>query len=147
MDIRFPELRKTQQRGSKPRCHLLTSGTRVEIAERLTSLIKPWGEVVGAGCCWMPCGFEDCEEAQLHKAEKIIADVKDRDALLNWWLAVSGGPRTTTPNWDIASTCAIHGKPGILLIEAKAHDTELRNEERGKPLGGKARVESMLDTI
>src|SRR5262245_55935670 len=146
MDIRFPELRKTQQRGSKPRCHLLTSGTRVEVAERLTSLIKPWGEVVAGGCCWMPSGFADCEEAQLHKAEKIIADANDRDALLNWWLAVSGGPRTTTPNWDIASTCAIHGKPGILLIEAKAHDTELRNEERGKPLGGEDNKGVSLDS-
>jgi hypothetical protein len=59
---------------------------------------------------------------------------RKRDVLLNWWLAVPW-TRTTTPNWDIASTCLIHGKPGILLIEAKAHDAELRNEERGKPLG------------
>jgi hypothetical protein len=35
-------------------------------------------------------------------------------------------------NWDIASTCAIDGKPGILLIEAKAHDQELIKEETGR---------------
>ena len=146
MDIRFPALRKTQQRGSKPRCHLLTSGTQEEVARRLNSLIDPWGEVPAASSCWMPNGFVDCEEAQLHRAERIITDAKDRDALLNWWLAVPGGPKTTTPNWDIASTCVIHGKPGILLIEAKAHAAELRNEERGKPLGGEDNKGVSLDS-
>jgi hypothetical protein len=37
-----------------------------------------------------------------------------------------------TPNWDIASTCRIDSKPGLLLVEAKSHDAELRNEEKGK---------------
>lgn len=136
MIVRFPQLRRTQQKGSKPRCHLLTSGTREEVARRLSSLTEPWGEVPAAGSWWMPNGFIDCEEAQLPSADRIIPDSQKRDALLNWWLAVPG-PRTTTPNWDIASTCLIHGEPGILLIEAKAHDAELRNEERGKPLGNK----------
>jgi len=112
----------------------------------LTSLIEPWGEVLAAGSSWMPNGFVDCEEAQLHNTERIIPDAQDRDALLKWWLAVPGGPRTTTPNWDIASTCVIHGKPGILLIEAKAHDAELRNEERGKPLGGEDSKGVSLDS-
>jgi len=136
MSVHFPELRRTQQKGSKPRCHLLTYGTRQEIARRLSSLIEPWGEVLAEGSWWMPNGFADCEEAQLHTSEKIIPDLQEPNALLNWWLAVPGATRTTTPNWDIASTCLIHGRPGILLIEAKAHAAELRNEERGKPLGG-----------
>jgi len=33
------------RRGSKPRCHLLTHGTRQEVADRLTDLIHPWGQV------------------------------------------------------------------------------------------------------
>jgi hypothetical protein len=94
----------------------------------------------------MPKGFNHCEEAQLHKAEAIISDVKAREKLLNWWLAVPNARRTTTPNWDIASTCVIHGMPGILLIEAKAHDAELRNEERGKPLGVEESKEVSLDS-
>ena len=39
-----------------------------------------------------------------------------------------------TPNFDIASTCTIDGAPGILLVEAKAHHTELMNETAGRPL-------------
>jgi hypothetical protein len=146
MTTRFPQLRKNQQRGSKPRCHLLTSGPREEVARRLTSLIEPWGEVKADKSCWMPNGFDNCEEAQLHQAEGIISDPETRKTLLNWWLAVPNATRTTTPNWDIASTCVIHGMPGIFLIEAKAHDAELRNEERGKPLRGEDSKEVSLDS-
>lgn len=45
-------------------------------------------------------------------------------AMTNWWLAVHRG-KMTTPNWDIASTCTIIGKPGLVLVEAKAHKNEL----------------------
>ena len=143
-EIRFPKLRKTQQRGSKPRCHLLTSGTKAEVARRLASVIEPWGEVL-AEHSWMPNGFVDCEEAQLHRAEAILPSSAERDLLANWWLAVPGG-KATTPNWDIASTCVIDGKAGLLLIEAKAHKAELRNEERGKPLGGEDNKGVSLDS-
>jgi hypothetical protein len=132
--LRFPQLKEKQQTGSKVRCHLLTHGTKSEIAQRLTALIEPFGEVLATDS-WMPEGFAHCAEAQLHTSERIIPDAKLRASLLSWWLAVPGARRTTTPNWDIASTCSVRGKRGLLLIEAKAHDAELRNEERGKPLG------------
>jgi hypothetical protein len=70
------------------------------------------------------------------------ADVREK--LKRWWLSVpSNNPRT--PNWDIASTCTIEGKTGILLIEAKAHDQELIKEETGRksievPVSGSARI-------
>lgn len=131
----FPNLKDNQQVGSKPRCHLLTDGTRQQVAARLTNLIEPWGEV-HAEDAWMPEGFTHTEEAQLHAASKIIPDERMRSSLTDWWLAVLGKRRTTTPNWDIASTCTVGNGRGILLVEAKAHDAELRNEERGKPLGG-----------
>jgi len=132
--LRFPQLKEKQQTGSKVRCHLLTHGTKGEVARRLTALSEPFGEVVATDS-WMPEGFAQCDEAQLHTAERIIPDPKLRASLLSWWLAVPGARRTTTPNWDIASTCSVRGRRGLLLIEAKAHDAELRNEERGKPLG------------
>jgi len=132
--LRFPQLKEKQQTGSKVRCHLLTHGTKGEVAQRLTRLIEPFGEVLATDS-WMPEGFAQCDEAQLHTSERIITDPKLRTSLLSWWLAVPGARRTTTPNWDIASTCSVRGKRGLLLIEAKAHDAELRNEERGKPLG------------
>ena len=48
-----------------------------------------------------------------------------------WWLAVqSGGSKT--PTWDIVSTCAVDGHKGLLLVEAKAHNQELKVKDRVK---------------
>ncbi len=140
MELAFPNLRRNQQTGSKPRCHLLTKGTDCEIAARLTSLIEPWGKVRLTDR-WMPSGFERCAEAQLHSANELLPDRQDRENLRDWWLAIST-ERTATPNIDLASTCLVRGKEGLLLVEAKAHDAELRNEERGKPLADHASDDS-----
>jgi hypothetical protein len=131
----FPQLDGNQQRGSKPRCHSLTYGTKDEVARRLSALIEPWGKV-HATDSWMPDGFDQCDQAQLPTAERIIQSPEVRASLLSWWLAVPGA-QTRTPNWDVASTCTIGQERGVLLVEAQAHDAELRNEERGKPLESK----------
>ena len=121
-------LGENQRRGSKPRCHQITHGTRDEVAARLTALAG--GNIhVSASDKWMPQGFEDVEEAKLDRAPRLISNER-RQALKSWWLTVA--PRANTPNWDIASTATIGGKTGLLLIEAKAHDNELRTAERGK---------------
>jgi hypothetical protein len=36
-----------------------------------------------------------------------------------------------TPNWDLASTCKVNGEPGLILIEAKAHDGEAKETGKG----------------
>jgi hypothetical protein len=38
-------LRPRERRGSKPRCHFLTHGTRDEVAARLTSMVAPFATV------------------------------------------------------------------------------------------------------
>ena len=49
-------------------------------------------------------------------------------------------------NLDIAGTCTIDGKAGLFMVEAKAHDEELRKEESGKklkpPVSAGSRTES-----
>ena len=125
-------LNPNQRKGSKPRCHLLTHGDTPQVAERLTNLVKPWGEISPTDC-WMPQGFDHLEEAQLHNAPQLLDVNTHVKALKSWWLAVAGA-QSKTPNWDIASTCTIKGKKGLILVEAKAHDVELRNEEKGKKL-------------
>jgi len=127
MNKSLQSLRPNQRAGSKPRCHLLTHGTPEQVAGRLTKLIAPWG-VVAATDSWMPEGFNDVKEAQLHKAQRLLDENPYGQALLSWWLAVAG-PAAVTPNWDIASTCTIEGKPGLLLVEAKAHHEELKPDD------------------
>jgi hypothetical protein len=58
---------------------------------------------------------------------------EERAQITSWWLAVRSG-KPNTPNWDIASNATIGGNPGFLLVEAKAHEDELRREEAGKRL-------------
>jgi hypothetical protein len=107
-------------------------GTPSVVAARLTTLIEPWGKVRSTDR-WMPFGFEQNAEAQLHLATDLIPNRRGRETLRDWWLAIPRG-KTTTPNIDLASTCLVQGKEGLLLVEAKAHDYELRKEKVGKKL-------------
>lgn len=136
----FDTLLRNQRRGSKPRCHLLTQGARDVVAGRLTKLIEPWGSV-STDDHWMPNGFDGRAEAQLHKAPRLFREASIGETLKSWWLAVPGG-NPTTPNWDIASTCMVGDRSGLLLVEAKAHDAELSNEEKGKVLSLNASTNS-----
>ena len=120
-------------RGSRPRCVLITDGRREEVAQRLTGLIDVADVRVDPDDLWMPWGkpimLQDgkwdrspASEAELDKAESLLPnDAKVQ--LKDWWLVAGRNPRT--PSWDIASTCSIDGKQGLLLIEAKAHVAEL----------------------
>lgn len=92
----------------------------------------------------MPQGFESTQEAQLGR-DDILLDSTIGQALINWWLAVPG--RVRIPNWDIASTCRIEGKRGLLLVEAKAHDEELNLEKAGKKQGKSESKNSLRNRV
>ena len=124
-------LKPKERRGSKPRCHFLTHGSPEQIADNLNQLLAPFGSVSPADR-WMPHGFDDVEEAQLHKAPGLL-DARIGKQLREWWL-VADRPNAKTPNIDIASTCTIMNKPGLLIVEAKAHAEELNKETAGKKL-------------
>lgn len=135
MDEFLQRLPRKARRGSKPRCHFLTHGTADAIAARLTGLAAPFATVTSADR-WMPQGFDDREEAQLHQAARLIEPAIG-SKLKAWWLA-PGSQQAMTPNFDIASTCTIEDQAGLLLIEAKAHDEELSKEVAGRVLGADA---------
>lgn len=91
----------------------------------------------------MPQGFFEPTEAQLHVAHRLVDNALGQE-LGHWWL---GGIRQErrTPNFDIASTCTIEGRKGLLLVEAKAHHGELSKESAGRALATRssdARIES-----
>jgi hypothetical protein len=128
-------------RGSKPRCHILMDGARKDVATRLNELATPYA-LVSEADRWMPQGFLDVAEPELDKAS-VLLDQETRAALKNWWLPADY-PRARTPNFDIASTCTIENRKGILLVEAKAHWNELRGESgprRATPRKGRAESE------
>lgn len=58
--------------------------------------------------------------------------VTERRELMEWWLEVAG-PTSWTPLWDVAGTCSIEGRDGLILVEAKAHSNELSTSGKQKP--------------
>ncbi len=137
-------LPKNRQRGSFPRCLLLMSGERAMVAERLTRMVGLTDVRVEAEHCWMPMGLPTLspnglwdltpiEEAKLGEHVGLLPEGQ-RKELTDWWITSS--EKANTPNWDIASTCIVGGKVGLLLVEAKAHYAELKKD--GKPLASDA---------
>lgn len=140
MNSLFEHLPAKARRGSKPRCHGITHGAPATVAARLTRLIAPFGSV-SPDDRWMPQGFIQTDEAELHKAIRLLG--QEHCALMrHWWFAIFKGGLQTGPSFDIASTCTVtvgnERKSGILLVEAKAYDNELIKEEKGKPLSANA---------
>ena len=134
-------------RGSRPRCVLLTDGSPDRVAERLTRMVCRPEVVVSPGDRWRPQGTSDVREAQLDKAAEggaVLLPESIRRQLREWWL-VEGAGRSRTPNWDIASTCCVSGRKGLLLVEAKAHAKELSKGDRcGAAPANRERIESAL---
>jgi hypothetical protein len=116
--------------GSRLRCLMMTSGSRKQVAERLSELAKPFGTVDEKRHHWMPGGFLSKSEAQLGRTAEFLTPTQ-REALLRWWLVRRKGAQT--PNWDIVSTCTVNDDDhGLLLVEAKAHIRELGEDDRCK---------------
>jgi len=117
---------KNHLSGSRLGCLELTSGSRKQVAARLSNIIGSFGEVDPLKHKWMPQGFLDKAEAQLGRTKTFLSDGQ-RKQVLKWWLARRKGIQT--PNWDIVSDCTIDGREGLLLVEAKAHRKELKEDD------------------
>jgi hypothetical protein len=77
-----------------------------------------------AGTIFMPCGENAPEEARLeHFGPRLRPGPAAWREIADWWLCHKSG--ANTPNWDIAVGCEIEGRPGLVLVEAKANWPEL----------------------
>jgi len=85
----------------------------------------------------MPRGLRNHKETTLLDSEYFLPPDK-RHELKHWWLKKPRG--ANVPNWDIASTCAVEGRRGLLLVEAKAHDKELSEEGKSRPTSANSRL-------
>ena len=140
MELAWWRVLGTDTRGSRPRCVLLVDGNRHAVAARLTNLVGLPDVTVSPDDLWMPYGKpvrtgkgwdkNPAAEAQLHRHDGFVAP-QVRQQLLDWWLEVV--PRANTPNWDVAATCNIDGKAGLVLVEAKAHASELSGAGKSEP--------------
>jgi hypothetical protein len=130
-------LKLDRMRGSLLRCLLLTGQAPDHVAAQLTNLMRLPNVVISSHDYWMPQGLKDYKETTLIESSRFIPPDK-RQELKNWWLKKPRGARL--PNWDIASTCTIEGVKGLLLVEAKAHDKELSEAGKSKPISDNSRL-------
>jgi hypothetical protein len=119
--------REREFKGSRLRCLLLTNNPPTQVAAFLTSLVAPHAFVTSEDH-WAPRGFLEAGEAKLGETPGFLPGAK-RASLTRWRLAQPGGAET--PNWDLVSTCRINDGPGLLLVEAKAHEAELSDDRCG----------------
>jgi hypothetical protein len=89
----------------------------------LSDLLHPTGAVVGPSDLWMPRGHDRPKEAKLHASYVTFLSKDLRQQISDWWLVHKRG--ANVPNWDLAATCSIGGRHGLVLVEAKAHENEL----------------------
>ena len=105
----------------------------------LLALVAPIEAKLTSRSGWMPRGYRDPDEARLETfGPDFLPDHAAWPILESWWLLHAKG--ANTPNWDIALGCEIEGRPGLVLVEAKAHALELKTE--GKILKRDASVNS-----
>jgi len=126
------EFTEKELRGSRLRCMMLTALSPAKVAESLTAMTKGKAHV-GPSDKWQPKGFLDSAEIQLGLSDAFLS-ADERSNLMDWWLIRKRGARV--PTWDVVSTCLIHDRPGLLLVEAKAHVGEFDCD--GKDLDGNA---------
>lgn len=109
-------------RGSRK--HVLDWTSQPEFCLELLQLVEPVDARVSARSRWMPRGHAAVEEARLDTfGPQVLPDSPVWPELRRWWLVHERG--ANTPNWDVALCCEIEGRPGFVLVEAKANVPEL----------------------
>jgi hypothetical protein len=119
----------------------------IKTARLLTELAKPAGAVVSAVTdFWLPNSPTNWKEATLID-EDLFLDTERRDLIKEWWLSVPRG--ANPPSWDIASTCTISGKKGLLLVKAGTYNGEFSGAGKPEPdtLNGRKNHDQIAQAI
>ena len=115
-----------EERGSRK--HILDLVSSGKAPDTLTQLLADAGVVVHSGDRVRPASYEDRSEWDLRAfCRSCSSEATDLRALDSWW----AGEAYKGPTWDLLAECTISGRRGYLLVEAKAHQSELH--AGGKP--------------
>lgn len=109
-------------RGSRK--HVLDWTSRPNFPTEFRELISSSKLTLSHPSVWQPRGHSEPAEARLEDCgARFVPGADCWEKLSNWWLAHRRG--ANTPNWDLVVACDIECKPGLILVEAKAHEREL----------------------
>jgi hypothetical protein len=121
-------------KGSRLRCLLLSDLQKDKLHAELFRLIDPGlnGAIkvqFDESFLQYPKALSEPNEIQLDKAYLPITGYPDyQQTLRYWWLK----EYARTPVWDWVCTATIDNLPGLILIEAKAHKSELGEDDKCK---------------
>lgn len=131
-------------RGSRK--HVLDWVSRPTFLPELLGLIRGVEVRINRDSQWLPLSYKNPEEARLEEfGPTWMPLLSVWEDLQDWWLIHRQG--ANTPNWDIALGCEIEGKPGLVLVEAKAHESELKAEGKSQPNPKSERSKANHDQI
>lgn len=132
--------------GSRYRCLLMTHLGKARLYDRLNTLCKNPNVNISFDPQkdnYLPQGFcRPSEQMLTNISDETIGKVLTEEkqlGLWNWWLK-KGNRGTSTPTWDLISTCSIDNCRGLLLVEAKAHYGE--NSPAGKTYDSGTNIEN-----
>lgn len=112
-----------RDRGSRK--HVLDLLERGAFAARMAQVFTGTPVSLADSPCPQPASRKDKSEWGEYDAEAYLKcrPVKDWAGSLpsRWWVKGRG----TRPTWDLLCHVLVSGKPGLLLVEAKAHEAEL----------------------
>lgn len=109
-------------RGSRK--HVLDWVEQPRFLPELLALARPVDCRVTAESYWAPLGYRHPDEARLEAfGPRTMPSHGAWPLVRSWWLKHDRG--ANTPNWDLALTCQVEGRPGLILVEAKANVPEL----------------------
>lgn len=116
-----PNQRSRLLRGS--RRHILDLVSTGTASETLTGLIAGVGGRVDPSHRIRPVSHVEPGEWDLRRfCRECAPQGADLARLDEWWVS----EQYTGPTWDLLAECTLNGRPGILMVEAKAHESELQ---------------------
>ena len=120
-----------EYKGSKK--HILELIDSNDFIATLNTILLPYQAKITDKKYMQPKGSLDVSECGIqtfitkNKLSERFPTLVDFD-FNKWWSPHSG----KTPTWDMISLCKLHGKDAILLVEAKAHQTEFAKSGKTK---------------
>lgn len=131
------------ERGSRK--HVLAWTESPDFLSELLQTVAPVKCSTDEETAWMPRGRVEPREARLESFGPRVLPSDCWKTLSRWWLVHHRG--ANTPNWDLAVRCQVEGRPGLVLVEAKAHVRELSDAGKGVSKGDPLRSGANHDRI
>lgn len=114
------------------RMHILDWVESPQFLPQLQQLVTSTGFTVPPDAESQPKGRNDHRESVLTGTEDPFLSADHQRQLKNWWLVHPHGAKM--PTWDLVVTAKdAGGQHGLILVEAKAHSTEMGTGGKDRP--------------